>query len=238
MEIFHRTPLNPDAEWLAFLETLGGQTAIAIENSILFQNLQRTNFELMMAYDATIEGWSHALDLRDRETEGHTLRVTDTTIKLATAMNIDEHALVSMRRGALLHDIGKMGVPDNILLKPARLTEEEWKVMRLHPQLAYEWLTPIGYLKDSLEIPYCHHERWDGRGYPRGLKGELIPVSARIFTVADVWDALTSDRPYRRAWPTAKVIEYIRENSGVRFDPRIVEVFLNHAPELSKAIAA
>ncbi len=236
MEIFHRSPLNPDPEWLAFLETLGGQTAIAIENAVLFQNLQRTNFELMMAYDATIEGWSHALDLRDRETEGHTLRVTETTIKLASAMSVDERNLLSMRRGALLHDIGKMGVPDNILLKPARLTAEEWKIMRTHPQLAYDWLTPIGYLKDALEIPYCHHERWDGSGYPRGLKGDLIPLSARIFTVADVWDALTSNRPYRRAWPTTKVVDYIRENSGVRFDPQVVETFLKHVPELSVAV--
>ena len=234
MEVFHRAPLNPDAEWLAFLETLGGQTAIAIENAILFQNLQRTNFELMMAYDATIEGWSHALDLRDHETEGHTLRVTDTTVKLANAMSVDERALVTMRRGSLLHDIGKMGVPDKILLKPAKLTQDEWKVMRLHPQLAHDWLAPIGYLKDSLEIPYCHHEKWDGSGYPRGLKGDLIPLSARIFAVADVWDALTSDRPYREAWPSTKVIEYIQVNSGSHFDPEVVDAFLKYVPELSR----
>ncbi|MEW6405220.1 MAG: HD domain-containing phosphohydrolase [Chloroflexota bacterium] len=235
MEIFHRAPLNPDPEWLAFLETLGGQTAIAIENATLFQNLQRTNFELIMAYDATIEGWSHALDLRDRETEGHTIRVTDTTLKLAGAMNVPEQDLVPMRRGALLHDIGKMGVPDDILLKPAPLTDEEWKVMRLHPQLAHDWLAPIKYLKDSLEIPYCHHERWDGRGYPRGLRGDVIPLSARIFTVADVWDALTSNRPYRKAWPSTKVVEYIRENNRTRFDPRVVEVFLKNVHDLSIA---
>lgn len=227
LEIFHRSELNPDHEWLSFLETLGGQTGIAIENAILFQDLQRSNFELAMAYDATIEGWSQALDLRDKDTEGHTLRVTEMAIKIARALGVEEAQLIHMRRGALLHDIGKMAVPDNILLKPEPLTDEEWEIMRRHPQLAYDWLVTIPFLKYALEIPYCHHEKWDGTGYPHGLKGELIPLAARIFTVADVWDALTNDRPYRKAWSLSQAKEYIRENSGTYFDPKIVSVFLS-----------
>jgi putative nucleotidyltransferase with HDIG domain len=226
LEIFHRSELNPDPEWLSFLETLGGQTAIAIENASLFQDLQRSNSELAMAYDATIEGWSHALDLRDKDTEGHTLRVTEMAIKIARAMGVEEDQLIHMRRGGLLHDIGKMAVPDNILLKPEPLTEEEWEIMRQHPQLAYDWLVAIPFLKYALEIPYSHHEKWNGTGYPHGLRGELIPLAARIFTVADVWDALTNDRPYRKAWPPSQAIEYIREKSGTYFDPKVVKVFL------------
>jgi putative nucleotidyltransferase with HDIG domain len=227
LEIFHRAELNPDQEWLSFLETLGGQTAIAIENAILFQDLQRSNIELAMAYDATIEGWSHALDLRDKDTEGHTLRVTEMALQLARALGVEEEQLVHMRRGGLLHDIGKMAVPDDILLKPEPLTEEEWEIMRQHPQLAHDWLFSIPFLRHALEIPYYHHEKWDGTGYPHGLKGELIPLAARIFAIVDVWDALTNDRPYRRAWPHAKAIEYIRSKSGLYFDPQIVEIFLS-----------
>lgn len=226
LEIFHRSELNPDQEWLSFLETLGGQTAIAIENAVLFQELQRSNTELAMAYDATIEGWSHALDLRDKDTEGHTVRVTEMALNLARLLGVEEDQLVHMRRGGLLHDIGKMAVPDEILLKPEPLTDEEWAIMRRHPQLAYHWLVSIPFLRHALEIPYYHHEKWDGTGYPHGLKGELIPLAARIFTVADVWDALTNDRPYRKAWPHSKALKYIREKSGTFFDPRIVEIFL------------
>jgi putative nucleotidyltransferase with HDIG domain len=228
LEVFHRSELNPDPEWLSFLETLGGQTAIAIENAVLFQDLQRSNIELAMAYDATIEGWSQALDLRDKDTEGHTLRVTEMALEIARALGVEEDQLVHMRRGGLLHDIGKMAVPDDILLKPEPLTDEEWVIMRQHPQLAYDWLVSIPFLRHALEIPYYHHEKWDGTGYPHGLKGELIPLAARIFAVADVWDALTNDRPYRKAWPPSKAIEYIRKKSGTYFDPQIVEVFLSH----------
>ncbi len=226
LEIFHRSPLKPDSEWLAFLETLAGQAAIAIDNSQLFDGLQRSNLELSLAYDATIEGWSHALDLRDKETEGHTLRVTEITLRLAQAMGISEEELVHLRRGALLHDIGKMGVPDSILLKPGPLTDEEWVIMRRHPTYAYEMLAPINYLHPALDIPYCHHEKWDGTGYPRGLTGEQIPLAARLFAIVDVWDALRSDRPYRAAWPEAKVREYLREQAGTHFDPQVVEMFL------------
>jgi PAS domain S-box-containing protein/putative nucleotidyltransferase with HDIG domain len=226
LEVYHRAPFHPDPDWIPFLETLAGQAALAIDNAQLFENLEHSNTELILAYDTTIEGWSHALDLRDKETEGHTLRVTEVTLRLAKAMGIGEAELVHIRRGALLHDIGKMGVPDSILLKPDKLTDEEWKLMREHPQLAYDLISRINYLRPALDIPYCHHEKWDGTGYPRGLKGEQIPLSARLFAVVDVWDALSSDRPYRSAWPEDKVIEHIRLLAGTHFDPKAVELFL------------
>ena len=226
LEAFCRTPLSPDAEWLEFLEALAGQAAITIDNTQLFEYLQRANLDLSLAYDATIEGWSRAMDMRDHETEGHTLRVTDLTLKLVRAMNISASQLTAVRRGALLHDIGKMGIPDSILLKEGKLTEEEWEIMRKHPQFAHDMLAPISYLNDALDIPYCHHERWDGTGYPQGLKGDRIPLVARIFAVVDVWDALTNNRKYRKKWTKPKVVKYIKEQSGKHFDPQVVEVFL------------
>ncbi len=226
LEVFHRAPLSPDPEWLDFLETLAGQAAIAVDNSALFDNLQRSNIELRQAYDATIEGWSRALDLRDRETEGHTQRVTRMTERLAQAMGLDDAELVQVRRGALLHDMGKVGVPDSVLLKPGTLTDDEWVIMKQHPAFAYRMLSPIVYLKPALDIPYCHHEKWDGTGYPRGLKGGQIPLAARLFAVVDVYDALRSDRPYRAAWPEEKVREHIRSLAGAHFDPQVVEMFL------------
>jgi putative nucleotidyltransferase with HDIG domain len=226
LEIYHRTPLTPNAEWFDFLNSLAGQTAIAIDNSTLFESLQRSNLELALAYDATIEGWSHALDLRDKETEGHTQRVTELTVKLARAFGLSDDEQVQIRWGALLHDIGKMGVPDGILLKPGPLTDEEWVVMKRHPLLAFEMLSPIRYLRAALDIPYCHHEKWDGTGYPRGLKGEQIPLAARIFAVGDVYDALTSDRPYRKAWAKEKAVEHIKSGSGTHFDPKVVKIFV------------
>jgi PAS domain S-box-containing protein/putative nucleotidyltransferase with HDIG domain len=227
LETFHRSLQEPDSEWRNFLETLAGQAAIAIDNSVLFEELQQTNLNLSLAYDATIEGWSKALDMRDQETEGHTLRVTQVTLQLADQMGINTTDLVHIRRGALLHDIGKMGVPDSILHKPGPLTDEEWDIMHRHPELAAEMLSTISYLRQALDIPYAHHERWDGSGYPRHLVGEQIPLAARIFAVVDVWDALISDRPYRKAWTRAAAVEYIRTNSGVQFDPRVVEAFLS-----------
>lgn len=227
LEIFHRGPLDPDRGWLDFLEALGGQAAIAIDNAALFDDLQRSNIELTLAYDATIEGLSYALDLRDKETEGHSRRVTEKTLSLARAMGLSDAELVHVSRGALLHDIGKLGVPDHILLKPGPLTEEEWEIMRRHPTYAYEMLSPIGHLRPALDIPYCHHEKWDGTGYPRGLKGEQIPLAARVFAVVDVWDALRSDRPYRAAWPEEKVRDYLRQQAAKHFDPKVVEKFLH-----------
>ncbi len=227
LEIFHRAPLDPDVEWLDFLEALAGQAAIAVDNVALFEDLQRSNTQLIVAYDATIEGCSRALDLRDKETEGHTQRVTEMTLRLARALGIGDEELVHIRRGALLHDIGKMGVPDGILLKPGPLTDEEWVSMRKHPVYAYEMLSPVIFLRPALDIPYCHHEKWDGTGYPRGLKGEQIPLAARVFAVVDVWDALRSDRPYRPGWPEAKVREHIRSGAGTHFDPAVGEAFLS-----------
>jgi HD-GYP domain-containing protein (c-di-GMP phosphodiesterase class II) len=226
LEIFHRRPLNPDRDWLAFLETLATQAAIAVENTVLFTDLQRSNVELSLAYDTTLEGWSRALDLRDKETEGHTQRVTELAVRLARAMGMGEGELVHVRRGGLLHDIGKMGISDSILLKPGQLTPAEWEMMRMHPVFAYRLLSPIAFLNPALDIPYCHHEKWDGTGYPRGLKGEEIPLVGRIFAVVDVWDALSSDRPYREAWPKPKVREYIQQMAGQHFDPKVADLFL------------
>jgi putative nucleotidyltransferase with HDIG domain len=226
LEVLHRGRLDADPHWQDLLTTLAGQAAIAIDNNSLFDGLQRSNDELTVAYEATIEGWSRALDLRDKETEGHSQRVTDMALRLASLLKVPEADLVHVRRGALLHDIGKLGVPDQILLKPGKLTEEEWMLMRGHPQLAYDLLAPITYLNPALDIPYCHHEKWDGTGYPRRLKGEQIPFAARVFAVVDVWDALGSDRPYRKAWPREKTVVYMRERSGADFDPRILDAFL------------
>ena len=226
LEIFHAAPLDPDEEWLDFLNAMAGQAAIAIDNAKLFEALQRSKIELTLAYDATIEGWSRALDLRDKETEGHTQRVMDMTVKLARAFSLSEDELMRVRWGALLHDIGKMGVPDSILLKPGPLTDEEWAVIKQHPTVAYEILSPIRYLRAALDIPYYHHEWWDGTGYPFGLRGEQIPLAARIFAVVDVWDALRSDRPYRNAWLQQAVTECLRKQAGTHFDPQVVPVFL------------
>ena len=230
-EIFHRSPLSPDIDWMQFMQTLAGQAAIAIDNSQLFDNLQRSNQELKQAYDTTLEGWAHALELRDRETEGHARRVTELTIKLARYFGIVEDELENIYRGVLLHDIGKMGVPDNILRKTGALTDQEWVEMRKHPQYAYDLLSPIPYLRPALDIPYCHHEHWDGSGYPRGLKGEQIPLSARLFAVVDIWDALLSDRPYRKAWPREKVLKYLEEVAGTILDPKIGMIFLSMIEE-------
>lgn len=226
LEIFHRSPLRVDKDWTSLVNLMAGQAAIAIENAMLFDNLQRANTDLEMAYDATIDGWSQALELRDHDTQGHTHRLLEMTLSLARKVGIPEIELPYVRRGVLLHDIGKMGVPDGILLKPGPLDEEEWKIMRQHPESAYKLLAPIAYLRSSLDIPYCHHEKWDGSGYPRGLAGEQIPLAARVFSVVDVYDALSYDRPYRSAWPKEKVIEYIKEQSGKHFDPQVVEAFL------------
>lgn len=226
LEVFHRTPLHPYDEWLDFFNTLAGQAAIAVENATLFDNLERSNHELSQAYDATIEGWSRALDLRDKETEGHTQRISEMTIKLARAFGLPEEEMLHIRRGALLHDIGKMGVPDHILLKSGELTEEEWARMRTHPEYAYNLLKPIAFLAPALDIPLCHHEKWDGSGYPRRLKGQEIPLAARLFMVVDVWDALRSDRPYRPAWTKEKALDYIQSLSGTHFDPKVVDAFL------------
>ena len=231
LEVFHPSELQADEEWVNYFRILAGQTAIAIENSQLFDGLQRSNLELSVAYDATIEGWSRAMDYRDKETEGHTERVVKMSMDLARAMKIPEHDLVHFRRGALLHDMGKLGVPDAILLNPGKFTDEEREKMRSHPQIAHDLLSGIRYLKPALDIPYCHHEHWDGSGYPRGLKGEEIPLAARIFAVVDVWDSVTSERPYRPALTRSQALEYIKNESGKHFDPQVVELFMNQMNE-------
>lgn len=182
--------------------------------------------QLRDAYERTIEGWVRALDLRDRETEGHTQRVTEITLKVAKQLGFSEEELSHIKRGALLHDMGKIAIPDDILQKPGPLSENEWEKMRQHPMYAYEMLSPIAYLNPALDIPFYHHERWNGSGYPHGLKGEQIPLSARLFAIVDVWDALRSDRPYRKAIARDQVIDYLQENAGVLFDPKLVDLFL------------
>jgi putative two-component system response regulator len=190
-------------------------------------NLEQTYLQLLAAYDATIEGWVQEMDSRAGETKDHTERITELTVRLAKKMGIDHEVLLHIRRGALLHDIGKLRIADSIFLKPDKLTDEEWEIVKKHPQFAYEIMSPIEYLHPARDIPYCHHEKWDGTGYPRGLKGEEIPLAARIFAIVDVWDALQSDRPYRPAWDKQKAMAYIREQSGKYFDPKVVDAFRN-----------
>jgi HD-GYP domain-containing protein (c-di-GMP phosphodiesterase class II) len=227
LELFHRSLLCSAPEWLEFLETIANEASIAIDNATMYERLQSSNLELSHAYDSTIEGWARALELKDKETEGHTQRVTEMTLRMARGLGIGDNELVHIKRGALLHDMGKMGIPDNILLKPGPLSEQEWETMKLHPVLAYEMLHPIEYLRPAMEIPHCHHEMWDGTGYPTGLKGDKIPFSARIFAVVDVWDALSSNRPYRSGWPKDKVKGHISSLSGTHFDPKVIEAFFN-----------
>ncbi|MCS6906330.1 MAG: PAS domain S-box protein [Anaerolineales bacterium] len=231
LEVFYRRPFSPTPDWKRLFEMLADQAALAIDNAEILEDLRRANLKLSLAYEATIEGWSRALELRDKETEGHTLRVTEATLKLAEQLGVEPDLMPHIRRGCLLHDIGKIAIPDSILFKAGPLNDEEWALMRQHPQIAYDLLSPIEYLLPALNIPYFHHERWDGRGYPRGLRGEEIPLEARIFAVIDVWDALISDRPYRKAWSRAEALNYIREQAGKQFDPRVVEAFLKLVEE-------
>jgi len=226
LEGFYRRAVHPDLESLNLLESLAERGALAIDNAQLFEEVQRTGLELTIAYDETIEGWARALDLRHRETGDHTRRVTEMTVQLARILQLSEEQIVHIRRGAILHDVGKMAVPDQVLFKPGPLTGEEAAQLQRHPELAREVLSPIRFLRPALDIPYCHHERWDGSGYPRGLKAEAIPFAARIFAVVDVFDALTSQRPYRDAWSRAQALAYIQAQSGKLFDPRVVEAFL------------
>ncbi len=226
LEIFGRSSISTDPEWRESLETLSGQAAMAIDNATLIEELQHSHAELTAAYEATIEGWARVLDLRDKETEGHSQRVTEMTVRLARSLGISESELIHVRRGALLHDIGKMGIPDGILLKPGPLNEEEWSVMKRHPTYAYEMLSPIAFLRPALDIPLNHHERWDGNGYPRGLRQEQIPITARIFATVDIWDALSHDRPYRPAWEPKAVREHLQSLAGSHLDPLVVRHFL------------
>ena len=212
-------------EDVKILTAIASQAAVAIENAQLVKALQDS-------YESTLEGWAAALDLRDKETEGHSQRVTVLTVRLAEQMGVSKEFLTHVRQGALLHDIGKMAVPDHILHKNGPLTEQEKAIMRQHPVNAYNMLHPIAYLRSALDIPYCHHEKWDGTGYPRGLKGEEIPLAARIFTVIDVWDALRSNRPYRKAWSEQETLAYIQAQAGKSLDPNIVRHFVELFPSI------
>ena len=233
LEIFHRSHLNSDEDWLDFLNIIAGQTAIAIDSAMMFKDLQKSNFELSLAYNATIDAWSRTLDLRDKETEGHTRRVTDITVRFAAMTGIKATELIHIRRGATLHDIGKVVIPDNILFKPGPLDQNEWETMRRHPGYAVDLLSPIKYLEPAMEIPHWHHERWDGTGYPDHLVGEEIPYTARMFALADVYDALTSDRPYRNAWSKKDAVQYIESQAGKHFDPSLVPEFLSMVGDYS-----
>ncbi len=208
------------------LEAVADMTASALNRAALHERTQKSAADLSHAYDTTLEGWAHALELRDHETEGHARNVVQLTLRLARVMGVADDQLEHIRRGALLHDIGKMGIPDSVLLKPGTLNEREWEIMQRHPEYAYQLLNPIEYLRPVLDIPYYHHEKWDGSGYPRGLKGEEIPLAARLFAIVDVWDALRTDRVYRKAWEIEKALKYIVDQSGSHFDPNVVHSFL------------
>lgn len=226
LEAFTRTPLDATRGWSEVAEELARHTAIAIDNAQMFDGLSRSNLELQLSHDRTIEGWARALDLRDETSVGHSQRVTDLTLELGRALGLNGERLANIRRGALLHDIGMMGVPDHILQKPGPLTDDERARMQRHTTYARDLLTGIPYLENAMGIPYSHHERWDGTGYPQGLQGERIPMGARIFAVVDVFDALTNDRPYRDAWPREQALAHIEAEAGKHFDPRIVEAFM------------
>jgi putative nucleotidyltransferase with HDIG domain len=218
--------LNPDDLNAYFPEVVGSHIHKGFWSAVLFGELIQPSENINSSGEINLEGWSQNFELRDREIIEHTERVTRLTVRLARMMKIPEDEIEKIYRGALLHDIGKIGIPDEILYKPGPLNDEEWVVMRQHPVIAFELLSSIPTLQFVIDIPYCHHEKWNGTGYPRGLKGIEIPLSARIFTVVDVWDALTSDRPYRKALPTEQVIEYILQESGQHFDPQVVDAFM------------
>jgi HD-GYP domain-containing protein (c-di-GMP phosphodiesterase class II) len=225
LEILHRSTLYPDEDWKNFLEMLASQAAIAIDSLELFEKIQQLNLDLVLAYDTTLEGIGRALDYRLKENEGHTQRVTNMALDLARTLGVNDKDQVNVRRGALLHDIGMLSVPESILFKPETLSEEERSLIRQHPQFTNTWLSQAAYLRSSLDIPTCHHEQWDGNGYPRQLSGENIPMAARLFAVVHMWDVLQSDRPYRKAWPREQVVQYLWHQSGALFDPTVVKAF-------------
>jgi putative nucleotidyltransferase with HDIG domain len=211
---------------IRLLKTIGDFTASALHRAELFEQSSLQARELQQAYNSTLEGWALALELRDKETQGHSVRIANLTLKLARRMRLPESQMENIRGGALLHDIGKLGVPDTVLLKHSTLSPDEWAIMQKHPTYAFEMLSQLKDFKESIDIPYCHHEWWDGSGYPRGLEGEEIPLPARIFSIVDVWDALTSDRPYRDAWNRDEALAHIINQAGTHFDPHIVNEFI------------
>ncbi len=226
LEVYDRTEKQVNRDWIVFFETLASQGAIGVDNTQMYQLLKKAHQDLFLAYEITLEAWGRLLEARDLETKGHTQRVTELTVRLAREIGIKSEEIPHLRRGALLHDIGKIGIPDAILLKPGELTEEERKIMQKHPEIAGDILSNIPFLRPAMEIPLYHHERWDGTGYPYGFRGEQIPLSARIFAVVDVWDALTSERPYRKALSPREAQDYLHSQSGKQFDPQVVDAFL------------
>ena len=225
-EVFHRQKINPDLSWRRFLKILAGQAAFLISRNEETRRFDMAVRQLDKTYNDALDGWVRAVELRDNYTFEHTERTVDLTLQLASRLGIPDELLVHISRGAMLHDIGKLVIPDTILQKHGPLNEEEWKIMRQHPIFAYKLLKPVQFLRPAISIPYYHHEKWDGSGYPHGLKREEIPMEARIFTVVDVWDALTSNRPYRPAWREEEAISYIESNADIEFDPDVVEEFL------------
>ena len=231
LELFNRSPIRDDPEMRDFLESLATQAAIAIDNSVLFDGLKRSNLELTRAYDAIIESWARSMEIREPDLRGHAHRTVNLAMRLGLALGVNETELFYIRRGSLLHDIGRIGVPEHLLARLDCLTEDEQKIFEKHSQIAYDLLSGIDFLAPALDIPYLNHENWDGSGYPRGLKGKEIPLAARIFAVVDTWDVLSTDRQYRKRWPREKIIEYIREQTGKKYDPEIVETFLRDLPD-------
>jgi HD-GYP domain-containing protein (c-di-GMP phosphodiesterase class II) len=231
LELYHRAPLTPDTEWLNFLDALASQAAIAVDNATLFDRLQRSNVELIQTYDGTIESWAQLLDQRERRELGHSRRLAARTVELGRALGFSDEQLGHLRRGALLHDVGMLAQPDMVLTRTDPLSDADWAAIRRHPQIAQELLNPIAFLRPALDIPYGHHERWNGSGYPRGVSEDAIPRAARLFAVVDVYDALTSTRPWRTAWPAEAASAYLREQAGVLFDPEIVAAFLKLPPQ-------
>jgi putative nucleotidyltransferase with HDIG domain len=226
LETWFRKIFSPGPEWFIIFDAIAHQTGMALDYNALYADLQRAYLDLENSYEATLEGWSAAMDLRDEETEGHSRRVTALSVSLAAKLGLTGQEIAYVRRGAFLHDIGKIGVPDSVLHKPGPLNEEEWVLMKQHSKKGYDLLSRIPYLKESLDIPLYHHEKYNGTGYPEGLSGKTIPLAARLFAIVDVFDALTSDRPYREAWTKTKAIQYLREQKGLHFDPELVDVFI------------
>jgi len=227
--VFHiaiKAPVLFSRDIIELAEMFGSYAGIVIGRMQLIEALRNADRQMQKAYDETLEGWARAIGMRDDETFQHTIRVVKIAVAIGRYLDLDPQAIENLRRGALLHDVGKLGIPDTILRKPGPLNDEETAIMQTHTSFGYELLKPIKYLEEALVLPYCHHERWDGTGYPRRLKGEEIPLLARIFAVADVFDAMTSDRPYRPAHTIREAIEYIRSQRGKHFDPRAVEAFL------------
>ncbi|HDD55511.1 MAG TPA: GAF domain-containing protein [Chloroflexi bacterium] len=227
MELFHRERLDPDQSWIDLLEMIAGLAAIAIDHQNIYKNLERSRNELDIALDAIIEGWAQALELRGIESPGHWRRIEELTLSVGAKLGIKGESLVNLRRGALLHDIGKMAIPDEVLHKRTPLSADERALIGKHPIDAYELLKEVAGLKSALEVPLYHHERWDGTGYPYQLVGEDIPYLARIFTVVDVWDAMRSERPYRKAFSRQKALQTLKDEAGKGFDPEIVQVFID-----------